>query len=105
MSAKDTAKKEIPSAEKLVDQINLAIQKKDLQRAEKLLADLESVNRIAAAEVCLAIVERHRSLTDGEKDLLDTIKNQIRVKFGLPGAIPPIVDFEANSTAPDKWFW
>lgn len=70
--------------------------------AAKAVTKAEAIRR-AAAEVCLAAIEKRQTFTESEKRLLASIKNDIRLQFGLPGAVQSIV--VDDGSAPSEWFW
>jgi hypothetical protein len=62
----------------------------------------------SAALTCIAIIDGHLPLNDGEKQLLSVIKNQIRLAFDLEGAVRPEAmcdDSGMTSEVPKVWFW
>jgi hypothetical protein len=51
---------------------------------------------------CIAIIDGHFPLNEGEKRLLGTIMNEIRLAFGLKGAVPLLKE---TAGTPREWFW
>lgn len=70
--------------------------------AAKALNKAEDVRR-ETAEVCLAAIEKRQTLSASEERLLESIKNDIRLQFGLPGAVQLIV--VDDGSPPIEWFW
>jgi hypothetical protein len=58
-----------------------------------------------AALKCIAIVGRHFPLNEGEKRLLNTVVNEIRLAFDLEGAVKPVPLLNEAAWAPREWFW
>lgn len=53
---------------------------------------------------CIAIINRHRALNESEKMLLQSITNEIRLAYGLQGAVQPS-PLITEDNAPKEWFW
>ncbi len=58
-----------------------------------------------AALKCIAIIDCHFPLNDGEKRLLGVIVNEIRLAFDLEGAVKPAPLQNEVAWAPREWFW
>ena len=58
-----------------------------------------------AALKCIAIIDFHFPLNDGEKRLLGVIANEIRLAFDLEGAVKPAPLQNEVAWAPREWFW
>jgi hypothetical protein len=58
-----------------------------------------------AALKCIAIVDCHFPLNEGEKRLLGTIVNEIRLAFDLEGAVKPVPLLKEAAWVPREWFW
>lgn len=54
---------------------------------------------------CIAIIDCHFTLNDGEKRLLGVITNEIRLAFDLQGAVKPVPHRYEVAWAPREWFW
>jgi hypothetical protein len=54
---------------------------------------------------CIAIIDCHFPLNDGEKRLLGVIANEIRLAFDLEGAVKPVTLLNELAWAPREWFW
>lgn len=66
------------------------------------IVTIENIRR-EAAEACLAAIEKRQTFSASEERLLESIKNDIRLQFGLPGAVQPIV--VDDGSPPFEWFW
>jgi hypothetical protein len=58
-----------------------------------------------AALKCIAIIDCHFPLNDGEKRLLGVIANEIRLAFDLEGAVKVAALQSGAAWAPSEWFW
>jgi hypothetical protein len=58
-----------------------------------------------AALKCIAIINCHFALNDGEKRLLGIIVNEIRLAFELEGAVKATALQSGAAWAPSEWFW
>ena len=58
-----------------------------------------------AALECIAIINFHFPLNDGEKRLLGVIVNEIRLAFDLEGAVKSAPLWNEVAWAPREWFW
>lgn len=56
-----------------------------------------------AAQLCIELINKRRPLNDGERDLLASLENDIRISFGLKGAVQSIP--LSTGEAPETWFW
>lgn len=54
---------------------------------------------------CIAIIDYHFPLNDGEKRLLGAIVNEIRLAFNMEGAVKPVPLLNEVAWAPREWFW
>jgi len=57
-----------------------------------------------SAAVCLDQIRMHTALNTGEVDLLEVIANDIKLAFGLEGAVGR-ASLARSSAAPADWFW
>lgn len=68
--------------------------------------DNKSTERVeqTAALRCIELIKKRRSLNEGERDLLASLENDIRVSFDLEGAVRSANLTSADNT-PGTWFW
>ena len=57
-----------------------------------------------AAKFCISLIGQHSPLNEGERQLLASITNDIRLAFDLEGAIAPL-SMTNGDEAPDVWIW
>jgi hypothetical protein len=69
-----------------------------------MMADISEAEKKAALG-CIAIIDCHFTLNDGEKRLLGVIVNEIRLAFDLEGAVKPAPLQNDTAGAPREWFW
>jgi len=58
-----------------------------------------------AALMCITIIDCHLPLNDGERRLLGSIVNDIRLALDLEGAVKPASIRSGAAWVPRKWFW
>ena len=68
------------------------------------MAEISKTDSNAALK-CIAIIDCHFPLNDGEKRLLGTIVNEIRLAFDIEGAVKPVPPLNKTAGAPREWFW
>lgn len=56
-------------------------------------------------EKCIEILHRRTPMTANEELLLKLIENDIRLEFGLEGAVPLATLMPEDDTPPSAWFW
>ena len=68
------------------------------------MKEFGETKRIAALR-CIGIIDCHFPLNEGEKRLLSSIMNEIRLEFNLEGAVKPAPSLNGLAGAPREWFW
>jgi len=58
-----------------------------------------------AAERCIEIIEKRAPMTENELLLLNLVINDIRLEFGLEGAVPSASLVKDDTKPPEVWFW
>jgi predicted polyphosphate/ATP-dependent NAD kinase len=56
------------------------------------------------AIICIQRIQMRTALNYGESDLLEAMANDIKIAFGLEGAVTRST-LPRTSQAPDDWFW
>jgi hypothetical protein len=56
------------------------------------------------ADICIGKIQMHTALNPGEVDLIKALANDIKIAFGLEGAVERS-SLERSCTAPADWFW
>ena len=58
-----------------------------------------------AASHCISIIRKHMPTNPGEKMLIESVVNDIRLAFALEGAVKPAPFTNGEIEAPEVWFW
>jgi hypothetical protein len=56
------------------------------------------------ATICIGQIRMHTALNNEESNLLEALANDIRIAFGLEGAVQRIT-LSRTCQAPEDWFW
>jgi len=57
------------------------------------------------ALMCIAMIDCHFPLNEGERRLLCSVVNDIRLTFDLEGAVKPASHHSGAAWTPRIWFW
>jgi hypothetical protein len=69
-----------------------------------MMAEISEAENIAALR-CIAIINCHFPLNEGERRLLGAVMNDIRLAFDLEGAVNTASLLNVVAWAPREWFW
>jgi hypothetical protein len=73
-------------------------------KGERKMTGISEAHKKAAFR-CIAIIDCHYPLNEGEKRLLVAIENEIRLAFNMEGAVKPAPLQNEVAWAPREWFW